>query len=258
MSRAALQIAAAVGFAGLAVAVAWRARVGLARPLAGAAARAAVQLTVVGALVALVFATPPLAALFVAGMLVTASLTSGGRLRPAPDARLRAAAAIGLPALGAVAVLLAVGAFPVTPRAVVPTAGILIGGAMVATTLTGRRLLEALHDDADEIETRLALGDSARTALAPFTQRAVTTAMVPVMDQTRSVGLVTLPGTFVGLVLGGATPADAARLQLLVLLALLAVELLSALLIARLLVAPAMAPGERIVPLDTPAAPPPP
>ena len=34
------------------------------------------------------------------------------------------------------------------------------------------------------------------------------------IDQTKNVGLVSLPGTFVGLILGGASPAEAARLQL--------------------------------------------
>lgn len=68
------------------------------------------------------------------------------------------------------------------------------------------------------------------------------------IDQTRSVGLVTVPGTFVGLILGGASPADAARLQLLVLLSLPAVELLASLLIARLIARAVIAPGERIEP----------
>ena len=56
----------------------------------------------------------------------------------------------------------------------------------------------------------------------------------------------TLPGTFVGLVLGGATPAEAARVQLTVLLALLAVEVVAALARARLVVAGLTAPGERV------------
>ena len=71
---------------------------------------------------------------------------------------------------------------------------------------------------------------------------------MPVIDQTTTVGLVTLPGTFVGLVLGGASPAEAARIQLVVLLALLAVEVVAALLVSRLVVAGLTRPGERIVP----------
>jgi hypothetical protein len=49
-------------------------------------------------------------------------------------------------------------------------------------------------------------------------------ALVPALDQTRTVGLVTLPGAFVGMLLGGATPVQAGAVQVLVLLLLLAVE----------------------------------
>jgi putative ABC transport system permease protein len=247
MSREALQVLAAAGFAVLAVLAAWILRLGLSREMAWAAARAAVQLTVVGALIALVFEVEALAFAFVAAMVMTAALTSGGRLRAVPGARRRVAVAIGVPALVATGLLLAIGAFAATPRAAVPTAGILIGGAMTAATITGRRLLESLVDEAGEIEARLSLGDDATTALRQVLRRAVSTALVPVIDQTRSVGVVTLPGTFVGLVLGGASPAEAARVQLLVLLSLLAVELFSALIVGRLLLAAVIAPGERVV-----------
>lgn len=246
MSEAVAQVVTGVALALGAALLAWRYRLGLARPLLTASLRAAVQLAAVGALVALVFRVPPLAVAFVGVMVVTATLTSGSRLRGVPGARRAAAAAIALPALSATGLLLAVGAFAWTPRAAVPTAGILIGGAMTATTLTGRRLLEALERGGEELETRLALGDAARTALEPFTRQAIATGLVPAIDQTRSVGLVTLPGTFVGLLLGGASPAAAARLQLTVLLALLAVELLSAVIVSELVSRACIRPGERI------------
>jgi putative ABC transport system permease protein len=249
MSRGELQVVAGAGFALVAAALAWRVRLGLARDILVAAARAAVQLAAVGAVIAAVFGAPGLAFAFVGAMVVTAAATSGGRLRPVHRARLRAAAAIALPALTVVGVLLAVGAFAATPRAGVPTAAILIGGAMTATTLTGRRLVEGLRADADEVEARLCLGDDVRSALAPVVRRAVVTALVPLIDQTRSVGLVTLPGTFVGLVLGGASPAVAARTQLVVLLALLLVELLAALTITELVLRTVIAPGDRVEPL---------
>jgi putative ABC transport system permease protein len=241
-----LKAIAGVGFAGIAVALSLRYRLGHAREIAIATVRAFVQLAAVGALIALVFSYPALAFAFVAAMVATASVTAGGRLRGLPGARRRALMSIALPALGATAALLAVGAFAFTPRAAVPTAGILIGGAMTATTLTGRRLLESLRDDVPEIETRLALGDAARTALAPAIRRAVHTGLIPVIDQTRSVGLVTLPGTFVGLILGGATPEEAAATQLVVLLALVAVELGAGLLLAELTQRAVILPGERV------------
>jgi ABC-type iron transport system FetAB permease component len=53
------------------------------------------------------------------------------------------------------------------------------------------------------------------------------TALVPALDQTRTVGLVTLPGAFVGVLLGGGTPLEAGAAQLLVLVGLLAAEVLA-------------------------------
>jgi putative ABC transport system permease protein len=250
VSATVLKVLAGAGFAAIAVGLSVRYRLGHGREIALAAARALVQLAVVGAAIALVFEFPALAIAFVAVMLTTAGLTAGSRLRGLPGARGRALVAIAVPALAATGALLAIGAFELTARAAVPTAGILIGGAMAATTLTGRRLLESLRDDTPQIETRLALGDDARTALAPAVRRAVHTGLVPVVDQTRSVGLVTLPGTFVGLILGGATPEEAAATQLVVLLALLAVELAAGLLLAELTQRAVILPGERVRRID--------
>jgi putative ABC transport system permease protein len=235
-----------IGFAAVAAALAWRLRLGLTRELIVTALRALVQLAAVGAAIALVFEVEPLAFVFVAVMAGTAGATAGGRLVGLDHARRRALLAIAIPALAATGTLLAVGAFAATPRAAVPTAGILIGGAMAAATIAGRRLLEALTDEADQIETRLCLGDDARSALAPSVRHSIRTGLVPVIDQTRSVGLVVLPGTFVGLILGGASAAEAAATQLVVLLALLAVELGAAVLIGEFIQRAVILPGERV------------
>ena len=246
MSDVLVQGAAGVFLAAVAVLLAWRLGLGLSRELAVAAARAVVQLTAVGAVIVAIFEIPALAFAFVAVMLTTAAFTAGRRIKRLPRARLGAFAAIAVPALTATGFLLAVGAFDVTPRAAVPTAGILIGGAMAATSLTGRRLTEELDSAHAEIEARLCLGDSAREALKPSIRRAIHTGLTPAIDQTRSVGLVTLPGAFVGLLLGGARPAEAASTQLVVLLSLLAVELAAAALLAEFVQRAVVAPGERV------------
>ena len=132
MSQTVIQTLAAVGFAAVAVALSIAFEIGRARELALAALRAIVQLAAVGAIIALIFQVPALAALFVAVMAVTAGVTAGGRLREVPGARRWALVAIAVPALAATAILLAVGAFALTARSIIPMAGILIGGAMAA------------------------------------------------------------------------------------------------------------------------------
>jgi putative ABC transport system permease protein len=242
------QVLVAAGLVVVAVALSRLGRLGLERDVAIAAVRAAVQLAAVGAIVTLVFEHGGLAAGFVAVMLGVATFTSARRLRGLPEAWLRAGAAIVAGAAVGVVPLLVSGAFSTEPRELIPVAGILIGGAMAATSVTGRRLAEQVADDLAAIEARLALGVPVREAMAGAVQRAATTGLIPAIDQTKNVGLVTLPGTFVGLVLGGASPSEAARVQLTVLLALLAVEVVAALAIARLVVAAVTRPGERVEP----------
>lgn len=221
-------------------------RLALERDLAVAALRAAVQLTAVGAIVTLVFERAGLAVGFVALMLTAATLTARRRLEWLPRRTACAAAAIASGAAAALVPLLATGAFSLRPRELVPVAGILIGGAMAATSVTSRRLVAALEEAAPATEARLALGVPVRVALAPAVREATATGLVTGLDQTRNAGLVVLPGTFVGMILGGAAPAEAARVQLTVLLALLAVQLVAAVVLARLVVAAVTLPGERV------------
>jgi putative ABC transport system permease protein len=59
---------------------------------------------------------------------------------------------------------------------------------------------------------------------------------------------VVLPGAFVGMVLGGASPAAAAALQLVVLIGLVAAEALAILIITELLARSALPDGRTFTP----------
>jgi putative ABC transport system permease protein len=117
---------------------------------------------------------------------------------------------------------------PLTEVALLPIAGILIGGAMTATSLAGRRALDELRSRHGEYEAALALGFLPRDAALEVCRPTAGQALVPAMDQTRTVGLVTLPGAFVGVLLGGGSALQAGATQLLVLIALLAAEAIAA------------------------------
>nr|WP_211247823.1 ABC transporter permease [Cryptosporangium arvum] len=112
--------------------------------------------------------------------------------------------------------------------AAVPIAGILIGGAMTATSLAGRRALDELETRHGEVEAALSLGFPDRDAALEICRPTAGQALVPALDQTRTVGLVTLPGAFVGVLLGGGSAVEAGATQLLVLVGLLAVESMAA------------------------------
>jgi uncharacterized protein (TIGR00245 family) len=204
------------------------------RPVVIAALRAAVQLAAVSAVLLVVVRSLLLSAVFVVVMLTVATATSAGRVTgrglrsPGAAGRLLPTA---LPIVGGaapvVALVLASGAVPLRGTAVIPIAGILIGGAMTATSLAGRRLRDELSGRRGEVEAALALGLLPRDAVLLVGRSAAATALVPALDQTRTVGLVTLPGAFVGVLLGGGSPVQAGAAQLLVLVGLLAAQVLA-------------------------------
>ena len=116
---------------------------------------------------------------------------------------------------------------PLDGIALIPITGILIGGALTATVLGGRRALDELESRHGEVEAGLALGLQEAEARLEVARPAASDALIPGLDQTRTVGLVTLPGAFVGMLLGGASPVQAGAVQLFVLVALLAVQTVS-------------------------------
>ena len=209
--------------AGIGAVVAAAAHLGHARSVVTASVRAAVQLALIAALLTALVESLTLAALYVAAMVAVAAATSGRRMRLGRDAW-QPVLPIALSSLPVVLALLATGLVPTEPLAVVPVSGILVGGAMTATTLAGRRALDELTARRGEVEAGLSVGLLDRDARLLVVRTPAAEALVPVLDQTRTVGLVTLPGAFVGMLLGGASPADAAGVQLLVLVGLLAVE----------------------------------
>lgn len=185
--------------------------------------RAVVQIVAVGLVLGLVLRTPLLAPLYLVLALGVASWTSARRLRCAGVWPVTALAT-GAGAAGSALVVVGVGALPLHVLQVLPFTAQLIGGAMTATTLAGRRMLDDVAADWATVEGWLAIGASPAQAVAPLGRTAATRALAPALDQTRTVGLVTLPGAFVGLLLGGASPLEAARVQLLVLVGLIAAE----------------------------------
>jgi putative ABC transport system permease protein len=124
--------------------------------------------------------------------------------------------------------------------------GIIIGGAMTATTLAGRRVLAEYGNRYGEFEAGLSVGLLAPDAFKLVAGPVAGDALLPALDQTRTVGLVTLPGAFVGMVLGGASPAAAAALQLVVLIGLVAAESLAILIITELLARSALPDGRTV------------
>lgn len=207
-----------------------------------AVGRAAVQLALIGLVLRLVFQYPVAVGAVLLVMLATASWTARGRLRELSGAGPAVLLAVLAGAVPTLAVVFGTGAVDLSARYVVALGGIVIGGTMTACTIAGRQLLAGIRTRREEVEGWLALGASPRQAVADIVRTAAGEALLPAIDQTRTVGLVTLPGAFVGALFGGAGPGTAARFQLVVLVGLLAAEAISAVTLTWLLGAPRVLP----------------
>jgi len=172
----------------------------------------------------------------IAVMVATATVTSANRARRVPRARWICAAALAVATTGTLGLLLVLRIIPAVPRAVIPLGSMIIANAMNTTSLVMTRLRDDLAGHRGEVEARLSLGQTATEAAAPWHRSALRTGMLPVIDNTKVVGLVALPGAMTGMLLAGASPADAIRLQLVVMYMLLAGNAFAALVAGHLTV----------------------
>lgn len=217
------QVAASLALVALAAAVSFWRRADLERDIGIATLRSFVQLTAIGYVITLIFEADTLwlvLALLVV-MVVFGAITARSRAKKVPSAfwpLLIALATAGATTLGLV---VALGVFEATARYLVPVGGMVIGNAMTASAVALNRLGDEMADSRAGIEATLSLGATATEAAAPFVRRALRSGMIALVDSTKTTGLIFFPGTMVGMLLAGADPVDAVRLQLILLYALL-------------------------------------
>jgi UDP-glucose/iron transport system permease protein len=226
------EVAASLVLVALAVGVSLIRGARLERDLALATARSFVQLIAIGYVIQAIFDSDSLLVVIalLAGMVGVGTVTARGRVAAVPRATLPVLLALSIAAAGTLGLVLALGVFEPTPRYLVPVGGMVIGNAMTATAVALNRLADDVADHAGRIEATLALGATGGQATADLATRSVRSAMIPLLDQTKTTGLVSFPGVLVGSLVAGAEPVDAVRLQLVLLWILLGAVSLSALI----------------------------
>lgn len=186
-----------------------------------AAVRAVVQLALIAGVVTAAVQTWWGGALFALVMFVVGVWTTTGRVGVRacwPWTALAMAAGV-IPVL---LIMFATGAAPFNGITIVALGGIVTGNMMTAHTLAGRRTFAELRGNLGSYEAALSLGFLRRDAVGLVADRVLGEALVPNIDQTRTVGLVTLPGAFIGVLLGGGSPLQAGAAQVLVLIGIMA------------------------------------
>jgi putative ABC transport system permease protein len=247
-------VAAATVLVVVAMLVAWRGRMHLAGDIAVAAVRSGVQLVAVGALLLLVFRHAGLlgAVGWLAVMVVLAGPVSARRATGLPRALLIAIVATGVATAATLGALLVLRVVSSDARVVIPVGGMVVANTMQATTLVLVRVRDEVRTARPKIEARLALGLPASAAFAPHQQTSLRTALIPAIDSTKVVGLISMPGAMTGLIMAGVDPLTAIRYQIVVAYMLLAAAVLAALIAGRMAVRALFDDAHRLRRLDTP------
>jgi putative ABC transport system permease protein len=210
------QVAGSLALVAVAIGLARWEGIPLGHEIAWAVFRSFVQLIALGYVIKWIFEANDIAWVLpvLAVMIVFGAFTSRGRAPGVPHALPILLLAIGIGTAATIGLALAVGAIHATSRALIPIGGMVIGQGMVSSGLSLSRLQFELGESSAQIEARLSLGATWRQAVDPILRRSISAGMLPTIDSTKTAGLVAIPGTTVGMLLAGAAPLDAVRLQL--------------------------------------------
>lgn len=217
------EVAASLALVALAVAVSFRRRAELESEIGVAVIRSFLQLTAIGYVIQAIFDQDTLALVIalLAVMVGFGAFTARRRASRVPGAFLPLLIALTVAGAGTLILVVVLGIFEPEARFLVPVGGMVIGNSMTAAAVALNRLGDEIADDAARIEATLALGATSTLAAAPIVRRSLRSGMIALIDSTKTTGLIFFPGTMVGMLLAGADPIDAVRLQLILLWSLL-------------------------------------
>jgi putative ABC transport system permease protein len=227
-----VEVAASLVLVALAAAVSFWRRAELERDLAVAVLRSFLQLTAVGYVIQAIFDSDEWwsITLLLVVMVAFGTYTARRRAREVPGATWPLALALSVAAATTLGLVIALGVFEAEARYLVPVGGMVIGNSMTAAAVSLNRLADEVRGSARRLEATLALGATSRQAATGLLTRSLRSGMIPLIDSTKTTGVVFFPGTMVGMLLAGADPLNAVRLQLVLLWALLGSVALAAVL----------------------------
>ena len=201
-----------------------RMALGLERPLAVAAVRMVVQLSLVGLVLKQLFALESPWLTLAAALVML--LFAGQEAMARQERRLVGwwAYGIGTGAMGFAAMLVMLLALTTAirpspwwdARYAIPLLGMVLGNAMSGVSLALNTLTSAAVRERAAIEAQLALGRTLWTALRPVLRHALRTGLMPTINSMAATGVVALPGMMTGQILSGIDPSEAVKYQILI------------------------------------------
>lgn len=195
-------------------------KLGLGKTLILASIRTIIQLSLIGLILAWVFARQSawqvLAILSI--MTIIASVAAKNNIKKPYQGLLKdtltsLSATTAVVTLVAMTFILKVSPW-YRPQFIIPILGLILGNSLTAIALTTNNFINALHDKKSLVDNQLSLGATPFEATHPLIRTAIVSGMTPTINSMMVVGLVSLPGMMTGQILAGADPTQAIRYQI--------------------------------------------
>ena len=216
----ALRAAQAISAAIVALVVAFIARgqgIHLQREAVIALLRGISQIIVVGLLLTFILEGAQwLSAIVLLAMMLAGAVIAARRTKHIPGILQVTTRSILVGAGLVIGIMVALGVIDRTPATLIPVGSMLIANAMNTTALTLDRFRAEVEAHTGQIEAGLALGAAPSVVVAPYVGAAVQAAIIPSINNLRSLGIVWIPGLMAGMVLAGSDPVLAASYQFVV------------------------------------------
>jgi putative ABC transport system permease protein len=103
-----------------------------------------------------------------------------------------------------------------TPQYAIPLLGMLLGNTMNGIAIAMDRLTHSAWEQRAVIEARLMLGERWDQAIADYRRQAIRSGMIPIINAMAAAGIVSLPGMMTGQILAGTPPVEAVKYQILI------------------------------------------
>ncbi|SFS84142.1 ABC transporter permease [Marininema halotolerans] len=227
-----------VGFIFIAMMISLWQKLGLEKDLVVATLRATIQLTAIGFVLRYIFTADrwEFILLIIGISIFVASQNAGKRGEGIPSIRLKVFVTIGSVVGFTLSMMLLLDMVKPEAKTVIPISGMLVGNAMVVSSLLLNRLKDNAESMRDEILVALSLGATRVQASKRMLTSAIRGGMIPIIDSTKTVGLVQLPGMMTGLIIAGTDPVAAVRYQLLVMFSFTASSALVSILLGTMVI----------------------
>ncbi len=105
------------------------------------------------------------------------------------------------------------------PQFMIPISGMLVGSTLTGTMLGLKTFREQTQARRAQILVLMNMGARPRKIMAPFVSTAIESALLPIINNMVSMGIISMPGMMTGQILAGAMPNEAVLYQISIIIA---------------------------------------